>query len=163
MALRDLGELLADDALTIPVPGGQHVRIPSPSAEVGLRIQLVLELGMKAASGSALTDRDRERVELDDDGERDLMRDVLGAAFDELTAVMSWVQLQRTFRYALLWFGIGPEAADEALASGRLSGEAAAPTRAERRASRSGRGQSSPAQVSAGGSSSRKPKGKGKA
>ena len=167
MALIDLGDYLADDQLVIPLPGGALVHIPSPDAETGLWLQEFLELGVRASSGDAISDEDRSRLQLDDAAEHDLMARILGTGLQEAKdAGASWVQLQRICRFALLWFGAGPEAAEAWMKDGANLGESAAPNRAERRAaSRSGRGQSSPGRASTGGSTSlpSKAKGKGKA
>jgi hypothetical protein len=130
MALRDLGAFLDDDALDIPL-GGKTYHIPSPDARTGLYLEAAMNLSAKAAAGEELSDEDAASIQLDDGEERDLYRRVLGGVFDELVADdVSWARIQRIGRYALIWFTMGPEAAERSI----TQGEAPAPNRKERRA-----------------------------
>lgn len=134
MALKDLSSFLDDDAIDVPVDGKTY-RIESPDAKTGLLLSSMVNLGVKASAGSEISEADLASLDLNDDEERDFMRMVLGDTFDELVEDgVSWVKIQRISRYALIYFAIGEEAADDALKSGALSGEAPAPNRAARRA-----------------------------
>lgn len=140
MALRDLGAFLEDDALDVPVPGKDEAvrtyRIASPDAETGLWLQTVVGLGVKAASGGEISEADAESLQLDDDQEADFYRRIMGSTLDDMIRDgVSWVRIERVSRYAMLYFALGPEQADDALESGYLSGEAPAPNRSNRRAS----------------------------
>jgi hypothetical protein len=124
MALKDLSAFLDDDALDIPV-GGKTYRVASPDGETGLRLAALANLSVAVADESPVTDRDRDRLRLDDEQEHDFMRDVLGGTLDELFADgVSWVRIQRLGRYCFLYFTMGEEAADGMTSQ---EGEAAAP------------------------------------
>lgn len=142
MAFKDLQAYLEDDTLTIPI-GGKEYTIPSPDALTGLRFSAIADLGIKAAQGLELTDTDRDKIQFDDKEERDFVEQVLGTeAYETMLAdEVSWVRIQRVSQYAFLYFSIGEQAADQAVASGRLngSGKVPAPNRAQRRASTKGR------------------------
>ena len=127
MAIRDLGDFLADDALEVPVDGRVY-RIASPDAKTGLWLAALDHLGERGAAGEQLTLEEVAALRLDDDDEQDFIRRVLGATVDELAANgVSWMKVQRLSRYAFFYFAVGPEAADRMLTSGALSGEAPAP------------------------------------
>lgn len=164
MALKDLSSFLDDDALDIPVDGTTY-RIPSPDAETGLWLSSVVNLGVTASAGVEITDADAARLQFDDAEERDLVAIVLGPALDEMkTDGVSWVKIQRISQYALFYFTLGPEAADQAAANGLLTGEAPAPNRAARRqASRGGAATTRARASTAGTTSPRKPARKPKA
>lgn len=133
MALRDLSAFLDDDALELPINGTTYV-IPSPDARTGLWLTALADLGVAAASGAELGEGDFDKLKLDDDEERTFVVRVLGSGYDAMVAGgVSWVKIQRAARYAFLYFALSPEAADEALKSGSLAGEAPAPNRATRR------------------------------
>ncbi|WP_052372637.1 DUF7426 family protein [Amycolatopsis taiwanensis] len=156
--LRDLGSFLDDDALEIPVDGKVY-RIASPDAETGLFLAGLAQLGEKAVSGQPITAEEFARLKLNDEQEGDFMRMVLGDTLDELVADgVKWTKIQRVNRYAFLFFSLGPEAADRALESGVLTGEAMAPNRAQRRAaSRAGAATTKRAASTGGTTSPRKP------
>lgn len=166
MAYADLAGYLDDDAIDTPPiksaahPDGRAYRIPSPDAATGIRLTAMVSLGVDLAVGAELSRKDAERLKLDDDQEREFLRDVLGSAYDELVADgVSWMRIQKLGRYALLYFTLGPEAAaDEAR---RSSGEAPAPNRETRRKAKktssrgsSGTGRASQSRGSTAGSTS---------
>jgi hypothetical protein len=159
MAAVDLGNYLDDDALDVTVDG--HVyRIPSPDAATGIRLTAMVNLGIAYAAGQDVGEKQAAGLKLDDEDERDFLLQVLGSAYAELQANgVSWVRIQRLGRYALLYFTLGPEAADEAARAS--SGEAAAPNRATRRATSSpgssATATSSPSRGSTASTTSRKP------
>lgn len=156
MALKDLSSFLDDDAIDVPVDGKTY-RIESPDAKTGLLLSSMVNLGVKASSGGEISDADLASLDLDDDRERDFMRMVLGDTLDELVENgVSWVKIQRISRYAFLYFAVGEEAADEALKSGALSGEAPAPNRAARRAGSRGAATTTKRRASTAGTSSTK-------
>lgn len=138
MAIKDFSSFLDDDAIRFPLDGKTY-RIESPDAKTGLLLSGMANLGVKASAGGEIGESDLASLDLDDAEERDFMRMVLGDTLDELVADgVSWVKIQRISRYAFIYFAMGEDAADEALASGALSGEAPAPNRAKRRAASRG-------------------------
>jgi len=137
MARLDLAGYLEDDSVEVPGilsvahPEGRTYIFDSPDAKTGLFLASLANLAVKARLGGDIGEQ-AAALELDDDQERDLMRDVMGATLDELTADgVSWVRIQKLNRYLFIHFAMG-EAAAEGL---RVSGEAPAPAnRAARRA-----------------------------
>lgn len=142
--LADLAGFLADDGIDTPPivskkhPNGKAYRIPSPDAETGLRLTTLANLGVRAAVGVDVTEADLAQLNLDDGEELDFLRQVLGSAYDELVADgVSWVRIQRLGRFAFLHFALSPESAAAAVERS-AAGEAPAPNRQTRRASRPG-------------------------
>lgn len=134
MALKDLSSFLDDDAIDVPIDGKTY-RVESPDAKTGLFLAGLANVGVKAASGGDVDQADVEKLDLDDDEERDFMQMVLGDTLAELVNDgVKWTKIQRLARYCFIHFAVGEEAADEALKSGALTGEAPAPNRAARRA-----------------------------
>lgn len=136
MARHDVSSFLDDDSLTVEVDGRDYT-IPSPSARDGLWLSRLANFGAKVASDEEPSPEDLAKLELNDAQERDLYQIVLGSAFDELMANVSWVKIQRLGRWAFIYFALGPEQAEQALTSGHLSGEAVRPSRQVRRAATS--------------------------
>lgn len=143
---QDLGEWLNDDGFDTPPirsrehPDGKVYRIPSPDAETGIRLAALAEIGRKVATKRDVDQRDLERLRLDDREERDFAQQVLGSAFDTMTADgVPWTTMQRLTRYAYVYFTIGEEAADNALRSGVFAGKSEAPNRRMRRSAARGR------------------------
>jgi hypothetical protein len=138
MALKDLSSFLDDDAIDVPIDGKTY-RVESPDAKTGLFLASLANVGVKAAAGGEVDQADVDKLDLDDDEERDFMQMVLGDTLAELVADgVSWTKIQRLSRYCFIHFAVGEEAADDALKSGALSGEAPAPNRAKRRAASRG-------------------------
>lgn len=137
MARLDLGAYLEDDALEIPGipstkhPAGRTYRFASPDAKTGLLLTALADLAVRANQGKDI-ERAAEKLELDDDQERDLMRDVLGATLDEMLADgVSWVRIQKLNQYLFIHFAMGAEIAADGL---KAPGGATPPNRAARRA-----------------------------
>jgi len=139
MAKSDLAGYLDDDC--VEVPGIRSVKHPegftyifdSPDAKTGLFLASLANLAVKARLGGDIGKQAAE-LELDDDQERDLMRDVMGSTLDELIADgVSWVRIQKLNRYLFMLFAMSEGQADEMV---QRSGEARVPAnRATRRAS----------------------------
>ena len=139
MARLDLSGYLDDDS--VEIPGIRSVKHPegftyifdSPNAKTGLLLASLANLAVKARLGGDIGAQ-AAALELDDDQERDLMRDVMGATLDELLADgVSWVRIQKLNRYLFLHFAMGEDAA----AGLTVSGEAPVPAnRAARRATK---------------------------
>jgi hypothetical protein len=113
-------------------PEGRTYKFASPDAKTGLFLAALADLGIKASAGGDIGAQ-AARLELDDDQERDLMRDVMGSTLDEMLADgVSWVRIQRLNKLLFVQFAMGEEMAAQVL---KVSGEAPAPAnRAARRA-----------------------------
>ncbi|MEU4511781.1 hypothetical protein AB0G05_19995 [Nonomuraea wenchangensis] len=94
---RDLDEFF-DDSLSLPI-GGKTYRVPPADAETGLFCQRLMAAGIDAANGKQV-----DAANLDDDGETDLYRRVLGGAYDEMIADrVSWPRIKHAGVTAFLW------------------------------------------------------------
>lgn len=156
MAIKDLSSYLDDDTLQFPIDGKTYT-VQSPDAKTGLWLSSLANVGVKAAGDQQVTEAELEKLQLNDDEERDFAQQVLGKTYDELIFDgVPWVKIQKLIRYCFVAFAIGIEAADEALANGALSGEAGAPNRAARRAASRGGATKTPRQVSTAGTTSTK-------
>lgn len=124
MPLRDLSAFFEDDALEYPnVPSAKHpagktYRVPSPDAATGLRLTALATVGMKSATGAQLNEKDSAALNLDDEDEESLYRQVLGSATyqEMIDDGVKWTHLQRVAHDAFLTFTVSPEVADAALA-----------------------------------------------
>ncbi|MFJ6052302.1 hypothetical protein [Streptomyces sp. NPDC092307] len=153
MAFEDLGELL-DESIELPV-GGRLYTVPAPSAEIGLRTQALIHAAAVAADGG----RADEQV-LGDAAERNLYRDVLGPAHDEMIADgVMWPTLKHAAITAMVWIAQDKAAAERYWAA---AGDPSrlAPNRAARR-SQSGAASSTPSRGSTSGTSTRPAPGRG--
>lgn len=138
MAKLDLSGYLDDDCVEVPGirsvkhPEGFTYHFDSPDAKTGMFLAALADLGVKASAGVDIGAQ-AARLELDDDQERDLMRDVMGSTLDELLADgVSWVRIQRLNKLLFIHFAMGEEMAAQVL---KASGEAPVPAnRAARRA-----------------------------
>jgi len=139
MARLDLAGYLDDDCVEIPGipstahPDGKTYKFASPDAKTGLFLASLANLAVKARLGGDIGKQASE-LELDDDQERDLMRDVMGATLAQLTTDgVSWVRIQKLNRYLFIHFAMGEDAA----AGLTQPGEARVPAnRATRRATK---------------------------
>lgn len=155
MAFNAIAELL-DEALHLPI-GGKTYTVPAPSAEVGLRTQALVNAAAIAADGG----RVNEQV-LGDAAERDLYRDVLGTAHDELIADgVNWPTLKHAAITAMVWVAQDKSAA-EAYWNAAGDPNRLAPNRAARRA-QSGTASSTKSRGSSSGTSTRPAKAPAKA
>ena len=144
-----LGDFLGDDSVEVDLPSekyptGKTYRFASPNAKTGLVLARLANLAVRARLGADIG-ADAAKLELDDDQERDFMRDVMGATslvpdppitvsgLDEMLADgVSWVRIQGLNQYLFMRFAISKAEADE---WAKRSGEAPAPAnRAARRA-----------------------------
>lgn len=139
--LNNFLDYLEDDTLTIPgipstaYPSGKAYTIPSPDAKLGARLAAVGDLAVKVSLGVEVGEREKSRLQLDDDQELDLMEQLLGDAREEMVDDgVTWTHLRGIMKYAFIYYALGPEQADDAARNGVLSGKAPAPVnRAERR------------------------------
>lgn len=112
---RDLNEFF-DPGLRLPI-GGKKYQIPPIDAETGLYCQALVDAGLAEAQGS--TPSEADTAKLDDLAERDLYRDLLGPAYDQMIRDgVSWPALQHAAQTALIHFTAGEEAAEEFWLSG---------------------------------------------
>lgn len=147
MAFQALAELL-DETLQLPI-GETVYTVPAPSAEVGLRTQAIVNAAAAAADGGHVD----EEI-LSDAAERDLYRDVLGTAYDDLLAAgVSWPVLKHCAITAMVWIAQDRGAAETYWNAGGDPSRLA-PNRAARRA-RSGAASSTRSRGSSSGTSTR--------
>jgi hypothetical protein len=149
MARLDLDGFLGDDSVEVDIPSekyptGKTYRFASPNARTGLVLARLANIATRARLGADIG-AEAAKLELDDDQERDLIRDVLGATsliadppitvsgLDEMLADdVSWVRIQRLNQYLFIRFAMSEDAAEGL----KLPGEARVPAnRATRRAS----------------------------
>ena len=128
-----------DDSVTIAIPSkahpdGRDSTFAAPDIDTGLQLSALAQLGVKAGSGKDLTEADLAAIDLDDDAELDLYRQVMGDTYDELVADgVSWTRLQRVGRYLFIMHGLGEDAAAQAVANSPGGSQPQA-NRAQRRA-----------------------------
>lgn len=147
MAFQALAELL-DETLQLPI-GETVYTVPAPSAEVGLRTQAIVNAAAAAADGGHVD----EEI-LSDAAERDLYRDVLGTAYDDLLAAgVSWPVLKHCAITAMVWIAQDRGAAETYWNAGGDPSRLA-PNRAARRA-QSGAASSTRSRGSSSGTSTR--------
>lgn len=108
MALEEAAAWLDGD-LVLPI-GGKKYRVPEYSAEVGLRVEAVLDAGRRVATGGAV--REKHQQILDDEEEKDLYRDVLGAAYEQLLKDVSWPMLRHCALTAMYRFNMSEALAE---------------------------------------------------
>ncbi|MFJ4847535.1 hypothetical protein [Streptomyces sp. NPDC088733] len=130
MARFEALEELFDDSLELPVQGKTY-RIPSPSAEDGLKIQKIANLALRLHAGGEVPD---DTQFLDDDEERDFIERCLGTAYAEMAANnVDWAWVRHAGMTAMLWITQGVDTARNFwAAAGHPEGKA--PNRAARRA-----------------------------
>lgn len=121
---------LFDDTLTLPIKGKTY-KIPSPSAEDGLKIQRIATVAARLVKGGESIDT----TLLDDEEEIDLYRLCLGPVYDQLLTEVSWSQLRHAGMTAMIWIVADVEAAQQYWATGG-DPSLMAPNRAARRAAK---------------------------
>lgn len=137
---KPLEERLAGACLELPIDGKTY-RIPEPDAEVGLRLQAVVSLGVSAVSKQ--DPRARDLALLNDDQELDLYRDALGTAYDEMRADgLDWPRFRLAGMTAVLYWGASEDAAE---AFWEARGKAPEPANREERRTASKRSRSTAA------------------
>ncbi|UQN29483.1 DUF7426 family protein [Brachybacterium kimchii] len=155
-AFKDLDQFL-DDSLVLPI-NGKDYRIPAVSAQLGLKLQRILEVTEDAQNNRA-SDEDVQEL-ISDAEELELYPDVLGDAYDEmLSDGISYPRLRLAAITAILWNVHGEDMAAEFWAAG---GKAPEPNRAQRRAPKTRTGGASTTKRPASGSGTstrRKPSG----
>lgn len=121
-----------DDTLTLPVrfKNGEtrDVTISAPSARDGLRVQTVMEAGLRVAAGG-----NADEIILDDDEELDFYRIALGSKFEELRDGCSWPWFRHVAITTVLWITQDKETAENHWNTGGSPSQGA-PNREARRA-----------------------------
>ena len=105
MALEEASAWLDGD-LVLPIAGKKY-RVPEFDAELGMRVEVILNASRGKAS-------DRQRQILTDEEERDTYRDVLGPAYDQMIKDgVTWPRLRHAALTAMFHFNISPEMAEQ--------------------------------------------------
>ncbi|GAA3956665.1 hypothetical protein GCM10022384_07240 [Streptomyces marokkonensis] len=130
-----LGDFL-DDYLELPVSVGDGqtrvYRIPSPTAEAGLRVEAITKAAAQLFLGGVEPDAEM----LNDDEEKDLFRLVLGPVHDEIAADLSWTRFRHVAMTTMVWVLNDRDTAAKFWSSGG-DPSLLAPNRAARRQPRS--------------------------
>ncbi|MHA4776075.1 DUF7426 family protein [Streptomyces sp. MSC1_001] len=124
------------DSLDLPVKcrDGQvrTFHIAGPSAEDGLKVEKLMETGIKlAADPDAAPDADA----LDDLAELNLYESALGDTYDELRAELDWPRFRHVALTAVIWISQGLDAAESYWNSGGAPSPQGPANREQRRAS----------------------------
>ncbi|MFF7452095.1 MULTISPECIES: hypothetical protein [unclassified Streptomyces] len=120
---------LFDECLELPIKGKTY-KVPSPSAEDGLRVQRITTMATKLFDKGEAVDTEL----LDDDEERDLISLCLGPTQDEMVAnKVDWTWMRHAGLTAMFWITAGADAAEKYWNSGG-NPELMAPNREARRA-----------------------------
>lgn len=150
-------EALFDDALELPYQGRIY-RIPSPSAEDGLRVQRITTLAARLVVGGEAIDT----TLLDDDEETDLFRLSLGPVYEQLLADgVDWVWVKHMGLTAVVWITNSVEAAQQVWAAAGDPSRLAPNREARRSKSGSAAAKSTPRRGSTSGTRGRRATGKG--
>lgn len=151
---------LFDECLELPIKGKTY-KVPSPSAEDGLRVQRITTMATKLFDKGEAVDTEL----LDDDEEADLIRLCLGPTQDEMVANgVDWSWLRHAGLTAMFWITAGADAAEKYWNSGG-NPELMAPNREARRAAKksgSAAASATKKRGSTSGTSARKATGKGR-
>lgn len=116
LQLPDLDQFF-DATLPLPVGGKTYV-IQPPTSETGLYVQKLIETGAIIASGGELP-ADAPKPDLDDGEELDLYKMLLGGALAEMKRDrVPWPKIQFCANTALIWIGMGDQAAEAYWISG---------------------------------------------
>jgi len=135
VSFQDLSEFF-ESSLRLPIRGKEYV-VPSPDAETGLWVQMMMSTAAKAARGQDVDPEKIAALDLDDDEERGLFGRLLGSAFDEMIEDrIPWEHVKHAGMTALIWTNGTLEDAEKFWATAGQLPEAPAPNRETRRASK---------------------------
>ena len=139
--LTAFGDFLDDDGFTTPpipsraFPEGKAYLVPSPDGVTGARLVALAGIAAKQNANLEVTAADLDKLNLNDQEERDFMQMVLGTAYAEMMADgVSWQRISRLGQYAFVFVTQGEKAATDAAKAGVFSGKAPARNRAQTRA-----------------------------
>lgn len=122
-----------EDSLTLPVvfrDGQVHqVRIEAPSADDGLKVQAIMESGLRLSQSGEQPDAEV----LSDAQELDVYRTILGNQFDRLKVELNWPRFKHVAMTAMLWNTTGRDTAEAYWNSGGDPNQVAPANREERR------------------------------
>lgn len=112
MAFKQLEEFF-DASITLPI-NGKDYEIQSPDAETGIFCQRLMAGAATVMTGQEISDKDAEKLRLDDDEESDLYQRLLGSVWDELFAdQVPWTLIKHAGSTALVWVTQSREDAEE--------------------------------------------------
>ncbi|MCX5229668.1 hypothetical protein [Streptomyces sp. NBC_00233] len=152
MAFKTLDEFLGD-SLDLPVKcldgKVRTFHIQGPSAENGLRVEKLMETGMKLA---AAPDTEPDQDALDDLAELNLYEAALGDAYADLREHLDWPRFRHVALTAVVWISQGLDAAESFWNSDGTPSQGGPANREQRRAS-SRAAKSTPSQASRSGTS----------
>jgi hypothetical protein len=137
MGFQDFADFADELGLRLPIDGKTYL-IPPIDAETGLWCQNLMQVGGRVVAGHVVTEEDVEL--LDDDAERSLYQRLLGPVHEQMVADnVPWTAIKNAALTVLWDATAGRETAEKFWnAGGQSLGEAAAPNRAQRRASTRG-------------------------
>lgn len=102
MSFQALDEFL-DSSITLPVAAKAYT-FQSPAMEVGLFCQKVEMISLKRAAGEELSTEEISALNLDDQGEKDFYRMIMGATYDEMLADgVQWHRFRIVAATVLAW------------------------------------------------------------
>lgn len=100
--------------LDLPI-NGKVYHVAPVDALTGLKLQRLLLLARLAAAGAELSDEDQAELELDDNSQAALYKQLLGATYDEMIADgVPYPHLERAGNTAIAFFVGGIESAEAA-------------------------------------------------
>lgn len=112
MAFKQLEEFF-DASITLPINGKDYT-IQSPDAETGIFCQRLMAGAATVMSGNEISDKDAEKLHLDDEEEQDLYERLLGPVWDEMLAdKVPWTLMKHAGSTALVWVTQSQEEAQE--------------------------------------------------
>jgi len=153
MALEEAAAWLDGD-LVLPI-GGKKYRVPEPSVETAMRMQVLLSASRRVSAGGDITDRQQEV--LTDQEEVDTYRLYLGPAYDQMVAdAVTFPRIKHAAFTALFHFMVSPEVAEAHWNRGVQAGKAS--SRSPRPATRRTTAAASTTKARASGSGTRSPK-----
>lgn len=121
MALEEAAAWLDGD-LVLPI-GGRKYRVPEPSVDAAVRMQVLLDAGRMTTAGQQLTDRQREV--LSDEDELNTYPTILGPAYHQMvTDGVSFPRIKHAAITAMFHFMISPEVAEAHWNRGVQAGKA---------------------------------------
>jgi hypothetical protein len=152
MAFKTLDEFLGD-SLDLPVKCRdgkvRTFHIPACSAEDGLRVEALMQAGLRMAADGSEPDAEL----LDDAAEMDLYRIALGEAHDDVRAHLDWPRFRHVALTAVMWITQGLDTAERYWNSGGDPSQLGPAANREQRRASSRAEKSTPSRASRSGTS----------